>query len=41
MFGVVWLGHCRGMDVAVKLLHTQDMDETGLKEFEKEVSFMR
>lgn len=41
MFGVVWLGTCRGMDVAVKILHAQDMDDNGLKEFEKEVSFMR
>lgn len=41
MFGVVWLGHCRGLDVAVKILHSQDIDDTVLKEFEKEVDFMR
>eukprot|EP01127_Copromyxa_protea_P021938 TRINITY_DN7674_c0_g1_i1.p1 TRINITY_DN7674_c0_g1~~TRINITY_DN7674_c0_g1_i1.p1 ORF type:complete len:569 (-),score=106.76 TRINITY_DN7674_c0_g1_i1:7-1713(-) len=40
-FGVVWSGNCRGMDVAVKILNNQSLDENGLKEFEKEVSFMR
>ena len=39
-FGVVWLGKCRGDDVAIKILHSQELEASVLQEFEKEVSFM-
>lgn len=39
-FGNVYRGVCRGKQVAIKKLLTQDMDESTLNEFRKEVDIM-
>lgn len=39
-FGNVYRGTCRGKQVAIKKLITQDMDDNTLDEFRKEVEIM-
>jgi len=39
-FGTVYLAKCRGKHVAVKKLHSQEMDELSLAEFKREVGFL-
>jgi serine/threonine protein kinase len=39
-FGKVYLGKCRGKDVAIKKLHSQRLDEKTLRDFKKEVEVM-
>lgn len=40
-FGTVYKGRCRSQDVAVKVLHKQDLDEHSLNAFRKEVEIVR
>jgi len=40
-FGTVRRGRCRAKDVAVKVLHQQDLDESSLQSFRKEVEIVR
>ena len=39
-FGTVYRGRCRSQDVAVKVLHRQDLDEHSLNAFRKEVEIV-
>ena len=41
MFGTVYRGRCRAKDVAVKVLHRQELDEECLREFRREVEIIR
>lgn len=40
-FGTVYQGRCRSKDVAVKVLHKQDLDAKTLAAFRKEVEILR
>lgn len=40
MYGVVWLGTCRGQEVAIKKLNTEAFDDTTLLEISFEVQIM-
>jgi serine/threonine protein kinase len=40
-FGTVYQGRCRSKDVAVKVLHKQDLDMKTLTAFRKEVEILR
>jgi serine/threonine protein kinase len=39
-FGAVYLGKCRGVSVAVKVLHATDMSQEDIDDFKKEVGIM-
>jgi serine/threonine protein kinase len=39
-FGLVYEGKCRGVTVAVKVLHTTEMSEEDIEDFKKEVGIM-
>ena len=39
-FGTVYKGKCRSQEVAVKVLHRQDLDEHSLSAFRKEVEIV-
>lgn len=41
MFGAVYRGKCRGKDVAVKVLHRQELDEECITAFRREVEIIR
>jgi serine/threonine protein kinase len=40
-FGTVYAGRCRSKDVAIKVLHKQDLDEKTLQAFRREVEIIR
>lgn len=40
-FGTVYRGRCRAKDVAVKVLHKQDLDQKTLATFRQEVQIVR
>jgi hypothetical protein len=40
-FGAVYAGKCRGLNVAVKVLLNQQMDEDNIKSFRKEIEILR
>lgn len=40
-FGKVYRGRCRSKDVAVKVLHHQELDEATIATFRKEVEIVR